>query len=63
MARLSGFDDLFAIAAARKGGAAAFAATLPVTKSAKELAALGEDRWLSMAARCVFQAGFSLNIY
>lgn len=62
MAGPATFDELFAAAAARKGGAKAFAASLPEVKSAGDLAAIGDDRWLSMAARCVFQAGFSWKV-
>lgn len=56
------FESLFEIAAARKGGAEAFEATLPVMKSAGELAAIPDDRWLSQMAKCVFQAGFNWTV-
>jgi len=62
MATLTDFDDLLAIAAGRKGGAAAFEATLPQVKSPAELAAITDDRWLSTMAKCVFNAGFSWNV-
>lgn len=56
---LTPFADIRARAAARKGGEAALAALLPAIKSADDLAAIPDDRWLSMLSRCVFQAGFS----
>lgn len=59
---LTPFADIRARAAARKGGEAALAALLPTIKSADELAAIPDDRWLSMLSRCVFQAGFSWSV-
>lgn len=56
---LTPFAEIRARAAARKGGEAALAALLPAIKSADDLAAIPDDRWLSMLSRCVFQAGFS----
>jgi len=56
------FDEIFALAAARKGGAAAFEATLPVPKPAAELAEVPDDRWLAGMTRAVFQAGFSWKV-
>jgi 3-methyladenine DNA glycosylase Tag len=56
------FDDIFAIAAARKGGAAALEALLVRPKPAAALAAIPDDRWLSAMARCVFQAGFNWKV-
>lgn len=62
MAEFPDFDRLFDIAAQRKGGADAFEETLPIMKSADELAAIPDDRWLSMMAKCVFQAGFNWGV-
>ena len=62
MSELQEFEALFAMAAGRKGGAAAFEETLPTVKPADELAAIPDDRWLSMMARCVFQAGFNWKV-
>lgn len=56
------FEEIFDRAAARKGGAAAVEAQLPTLKTPAELAALPDDRWLSMMSRCVFQAGFSWSV-
>jgi len=50
------------MAAARKGGEAALTALLPAVKTAAELAAIPDDRWLSTISRCVFQAGFSWSV-
>ncbi|HRD27732.1 MAG TPA: DNA-3-methyladenine glycosylase I [Caulobacter sp.] len=59
---LTPFAEIRARAAARKGGEAALAALLPTIKSADDLAAIPDDRWLSMLSRCVFQAGFSWTV-
>ena len=56
------FDQLFQIAAARKGGPDAFLAGMPDIKTTVELKAVPDDRWLSQMARCVFQAGFSWKV-
>lgn len=56
------FADIRARAADRKGGEAALSALLPTMKTAAELAAIPDDRWLSMFSRCVFQAGFSWKV-
>jgi 3-methyladenine DNA glycosylase Tag len=62
MPRPRPFDALFALAAARKGGAAAFEQTLPAPKTPAELAAIPDDRWLAAMTRAVFQAGFSWGV-
>lgn len=56
------FDDLFAMAADRKGGSAALEAMLPKPASPDKLARIADDRWLAMMTRCVFQAGFSWKV-
>ncbi|HUS54972.1 MAG TPA: DNA-3-methyladenine glycosylase I [Thermohalobaculum sp.] len=56
------FDALFAMAAARKGGANAFEKTLPSPKTPTELAAIPDHRWLATMTRAVFQAGFSWKV-
>ena len=56
------FADIRARAADRKGGEAALAALMPALKTAAELAAIPDDRWLSTISRCVFQAGFSWTV-
>ena len=62
MTGLTAFDDLYALAASRKGGAAAFEATLTAPKTAKALAAITDDRWLSAFSKSVFQAGFNWKV-
>lgn len=56
------FDDIYAIAADRKGGPQALEALLSCPKSPAELTAIPDDRWLSMMARCLFQAGFNWKV-
>lgn len=56
------YETLRARAAARKGGEEALAALMPAVKTPAELAAIPDDRWLSMISRCVFQAGFSWSV-
>ncbi len=56
------FDDLFAISAARKGGADALNALLERPKSAEALAQIPEDRWLAQLTKGVFQAGFNWKV-
>lgn len=53
------FAEILDIAVARKGSAeAVLAGALPV-KSAEEIAAIPDDRWLAQMARGIFQAGIS----
>ncbi|SOE17521.1 DNA-3-methyladenine glycosylase I [Hoeflea halophila] len=56
------FDEIFDIAANRKGGAEALNAMLPLPKRAGELAAIPDDRWLAAMTRGVFQAGFNWKV-
>ncbi|MEM8728842.1 MAG: DNA-3-methyladenine glycosylase I [Pseudomonadota bacterium] len=56
------FNEIFDIAADRKGGPAALDALLSQPKSARDLSDIPDDRWLSMMAKCVFQAGFSWKV-
>lgn len=56
------FDEIFEIAASRKGGAEALNAMLTPPKPAAELAAIPDDRWLATMTRCVFQAGFNWKV-
>ena len=53
------FDEIFEIAAGRKGGPEALDALLPTPASPQELANIPEDRWLAQLARAVFQAGLT----
>ncbi|MDJ0945985.1 MAG: DNA-3-methyladenine glycosylase I [Kiloniellales bacterium] len=52
------FQDLFDIAARRKGGAAALEALLPSPESPEALARIPDDRWLAGMTKRIFQAGF-----
>tara|TARA_R110002096_G_scaffold141399_1_gene296254 strand:- start:1281 stop:1952 length:672 start_codon:yes stop_codon:yes gene_type:complete len=56
------FDEILAIAADRKGGPDALEALLSKPLPADELAAIPDDRWLSMMAKCLFQAGFHWKV-
>ncbi|MBO9397579.1 DNA-3-methyladenine glycosylase I [Shimia sp. R9_2] len=56
------FDEIFAIAADRKGGPAALEAQLTKPKSAADLAQVPEDRWLAQFTKGVFQAGFNWQV-
>ena len=56
------FDQIFEIAAKRKGGSEALEALLTKPLSAQELAAIPEDRWLATMTRCIFQAGFNWKV-
>ncbi|MEP1931737.1 MAG: DNA-3-methyladenine glycosylase I [Roseibium sp.] len=59
------FDKIEALAAERKGGADKLAALLSEHKQPKseaELEKIGDDRWLAMFTKCVFQAGFSWKV-
>lgn len=59
------FEDIEALAAEKKGGAKKLKALLAehnLPKSEAELTKTGDDRWLSMFTRCVFQAGFSWKV-
>ncbi|MCU9847957.1 DNA-3-methyladenine glycosylase I [Defluviimonas sp. WL0024] len=56
------FDEIFAIAAARKGGPSALEARLAMPAPREALAAVPDDRWLSAMAKCLFQAGFHWKV-
>lgn len=56
------FDEIYRIAADRHGGRAALEAQLQRPKSAAELAAIPDDRWLATLTKCIFQAGFNWKV-
>ncbi|HEY2482164.1 MAG TPA: DNA-3-methyladenine glycosylase I [Caulobacteraceae bacterium] len=58
------FAAIQARAAERKGGEAALEAMVAEhqAKTAAELAAIPDDRWLAQMSKCVFQAGFSWKV-
>ena len=61
---MQSFDEIFERAAARKGGVAALEALIAEypPKSAAELAATADHRWLAEMTRSVFQAGFNWQV-
>ncbi|HEY3799897.1 MAG TPA: DNA-3-methyladenine glycosylase I [Caulobacteraceae bacterium] len=58
------FDDIYALAAERRGGTDQLEAQLAEAraKSAAELAAIPDHRWLAQITRVVFQAGFNWRV-
>jgi 3-methyladenine DNA glycosylase Tag len=56
------FAEILDIAAARKGSAEAVLAGAMPVKSAEEIAAIPDDRWLAQMARGIFQAGISWSV-
>ncbi|MFK5977402.1 MAG: DNA-3-methyladenine glycosylase I [Rhizobiaceae bacterium] len=56
------FDEIFDIAASRKGGADALNKLLAQPKGAAELKNITDDRWLSCMTKCIFQAGFNWKV-
>ena len=59
------FEEIEALAAEKKGGLDKLNALLAehnLPKPQSELEQVGDDRWLSMFTKCVFQAGFSWKV-
>lgn len=56
------FAEIRDIAIARKGSLEAVLANLPSPKTADELAAIPDDRWLAQMARGIFQTGISWTV-
>ena len=56
------FDEIFEIAADRKGGANALQALIEPPKSATALKKIADDRWLADATKRIFQAGFNWKV-
>ena len=58
------FEEIYAQAAARKGGPEALEALIAEwsSKPQGELLALSDDRWLAAITRAVFQAGFAWRV-
>ena len=61
---MTSFQQVYDLAAGRKGGAEALEALIEPhrPKSRQELAAIPDDRWLSMMTRFVFIAGFQWRV-
>ncbi|NVJ98702.1 MAG: DNA-3-methyladenine glycosylase I [Alphaproteobacteria bacterium] len=56
------FEEIFAIAAERKGGADALESMLPEIKTAEEIRAIPDNRVLAGMTKAVFQAGFNWKV-
>ncbi len=56
------FDEIYAIAADRKGGADVLEDMLKPAIPPDTLAAIPDDRWLSTFSKCVFNAGFNWKV-
>jgi 3-methyladenine DNA glycosylase Tag len=56
------YQEIFDIAADRKGGAEALNAMLEPSLPASELAKIPEDRWLAQFTKSIFQAGFNWKV-
>lgn len=56
------FDEIWKISADRKGGDAAVEANLSKPKTPDELRETANDRYLSLATKCIFQAGFNWKV-
>jgi len=56
------FQELYAIAVARKGGAAKVEALLPEIPDQASLSEIPDDRWLADMTKRVFQAGFNWSV-
>lgn len=56
------FEEIFFIAAGRKGGPEALEGLLSKPKAAGTLTKLSDDRWLAGMTRSVFQAGFNWKV-
>ncbi|ETN91691.1 3-methyl-adenine DNA glycosylase I [Gammaproteobacteria bacterium MOLA455] len=52
------YKNIYKLAAKNRGGFEQLEASLPRPRSSQQLAAQGDDRYLSMMTRCVFRAGF-----
>jgi 3-methyladenine DNA glycosylase Tag len=59
---MTDFAPILKAAEARAGGLSALEARLPVPKSAAELAAVGDDRYLSLMSLRIFRAGLKHSL-
>ena len=57
-----GFQSILDLAAGHRGSEAAVLEQLPEVMPVSDLAAIGDDRWLSQMTKSVFQAGFSWKV-
>ncbi|WP_421859117.1 DNA-3-methyladenine glycosylase I [Oricola sp.] len=56
------FEAIYEIAAERQGGGDALEAKLEPPLPPDELGAIPDDRWLSCATKCIFNAGFNWKV-
>ncbi|WP_424831127.1 DNA-3-methyladenine glycosylase I [Ruegeria sp.] len=56
------FDEIYDLAAGRHGGPDALESNLTKPKTQAELAAMTDDRWLSIISKTIFQAGFNWKV-
>ena len=56
------FDEIYEIAAERKGGTDALQTLIEPPKSATALKKIADDRWLADATKRIFQAGFNWKV-
>lgn len=56
------YDEIYAIAAERKGGAEALEELIDKPKPAAEVAMIPEERWLETFSRGIFQTGISWKV-
>lgn len=56
------FDEIFEIAAKRKGGARELEKLLEPPSTAAQLRKIGDDRWLAQMTKNIFQAGFNWKV-
>jgi 3-methyladenine DNA glycosylase Tag len=59
---MNSFKIIWERATERKGGDAALEALMPEVRTADELRAIPDDRWLAEMTRRIFQAGFSWSV-
>ncbi|MBO9420742.1 DNA-3-methyladenine glycosylase I [Labrenzia sp. R4_1] len=62
---MKSFEDIEALAIEKKGGAGQLSALMAEhngPKTPEELETIGDDRWLSMFTKTIFQAGFSWKV-
>jgi 3-methyladenine DNA glycosylase Tag len=56
------FDEIFDIAATRKGGADTLGELLTKPTSTADLEIISDNRWLACMSKCIFQAGFNWKV-
>ncbi|MHA1158661.1 MAG: DNA-3-methyladenine glycosylase I [Alphaproteobacteria bacterium] len=62
LGKLIGFDALYARAVKLKGSTATLEALLPEVMTARQLARISDDRWLSGMTKRIFQSGFNWGL-